>query len=96
MEKMSCLIAGILSECDYPETAYKRAMGVIQLHRLYSSERLNNACKRALIGDVFSYNRIKNILKNRLDSEPIDISELEKDESHIPEHSNIRGASAYQ
>ncbi len=95
-EYVLAYIAGILSECDYPETAYKRAMGVIQLHRLYDSERLNNACKRALVGDVFSYNRIKNILKNKLDSEPIDISELEKDESHIPEHSNIRGASAYQ
>ena len=89
-------VEGIINQSDYPEIAYKRAMGVIQLHRQYSSERLNNACKRALFGNVFSYNRIKNILKNTLDKEPIDIDELEKDESHIPEHSNLRGASAYK
>ena len=95
-EDVLAYINGILSSCNYPETAYKRAMGVIQLHRQYSSERLNNACKRALFGNVFSYNRIKNILKNTLDKEPIDIDELEKDEPHIPEHSNLRGASAYK
>jgi hypothetical protein len=37
------IIDTIISNCDYPETAYKRAMGIIQLHRTYGSERLDNA-----------------------------------------------------
>jgi hypothetical protein len=60
-------VKSLFIECEYPETAYKRAMGIIQLHRLYGSERLNNACKRAIYGEAISYNRIKNILANNLD-----------------------------
>jgi transposase len=88
------LIQGLLNESDYPETAYKRAMGIIQLHRDYSSERLNNACKIALNAETYSYKRIKNILKNNQDK---DFEPLEDDsQTHIPFHSNIRGASAYK
>ncbi len=71
-------------------------MGVIQLHRAYGSERLNNACQRALYGGTFSYNRVLNILKNNLDSQNVDIEKLEESQSHIPNHENIRGASSYQ
>src|SRR5690606_41136630 len=35
----------ILTAQDYPEIGYKRALGVIQLHRPYRSERLDAACK---------------------------------------------------
>src|SRR5690606_1281099 len=57
----------ILVSHDYPEIGYKRAMGVIQLHKSYGPERLDNACKRALEGEASSYQHIKNILKNNMD-----------------------------
>jgi hypothetical protein len=71
-------------------------MGVIQLHRSYGSQRLNNACERALYADVFSYNLVKNILDNNLDGHLFDADQLENTQSHIPTHENIRGASSYQ
>ena len=86
----------ILSGGDYPEIGYKRAMGVIQLHKAYGSERLDNACKRALAADAASYMRIKNILKNNLDKSSLFYRDLEQDITHIPHHRNIRGGSAYQ
>lgn len=89
-------IQGIIEQGDYPEVNYKRAMGVIQLHKSYGSERLNNACERAMYGHTFSYNMVRNILKNNLDSQPIDNNELEESQSHIPDHENKRGPSAYQ
>ena len=89
-------IEGVLSGCDYPETAYKRAMGIIQLHRSYGSERLNNACKRAVLVGAFSYNHIKNILKNNLDRDLLVEDVLTCYTSHIPPHDNRRGAKAYQ
>ena len=70
-------------------------MGVIQLHKLYGSERLNKACERALYGGTFSYNRVKNILKNKLDQQEFNTNELEQSKSHIPKHDNIRGAATY-
>jgi len=89
-------IEHILGKNDYPETGYKRVMGLIQLHKAYSSERLNNACKRALQTDSPSYMRVKTILKNNMDKTSFFYQELEDKQTHIPNHKNIRGASAYQ
>lgn len=86
----------ILSKVDYPEIGYKRAMGLLQLYKAYGSNRLNKACERALIADMVSYNRIKNILKNNVDQSSLFYKDLEEERSHIPKHGNIRGASAYQ
>lgn len=86
----------ILSKVDYPEIGYKRAMGLLQLYKAYGSDRLNKACERALIADMVSYNRIKNILKNNVDQSSLFYKDLEEERSHIPKHGNIRGASAYQ
>jgi len=62
----------------------------------YGSQRLDDACKRALQADAASYMRIKNILKNNLDKSSLFYRDLEEDKTHIPEHRNIRGASAYR
>jgi transposase len=88
------IIDKVLTQCDYPETAYKRSMGIIQLHRIYGSERLNNACKKALYADTCSYRRISNILKNNQDKEPMTTEEENK--PHIPQHNNLRGSLAYK
>lgn len=79
---------------DYPETAYKRAMGIIQLSKSYGKERLDAACNRAIYANAVSYNRIKNILEHNLDR--LCPEEPDKKQSHIPKHENIRGASNYQ
>jgi hypothetical protein len=86
----------MFAQGSYAETNYKRAMGVIQLHKTYGSERLNNACERAAYGNTFSYNRVKTILEKGLDKEQMNLTELEQMVSHIPEHDNIRGAQSYQ
>ncbi len=85
----------MIHQAEYPETAYKRSMGIIQLHRQYGSERLNNACRRALLADSLSYNRVKNILENNLDKEDFDEADFSETTSHIPLHENIRGAKNY-
>lgn len=92
---LACIKA-LFTNCDYPETAYKRAMGIIQLHSLYGSERLNNACRRAIYGQAISYRRIKNILENRLDSISLEEEKENTSKSHIPAHANIRGREAFK
>lgn len=88
------VITQLITGADYPETAYKRANGVIQFHRAYGSVRLDNACKLALLAGACSYKRIGNILKNNQDKLPF--PEEENDVPHIPLHSNLRGPSAYK
>lgn len=88
-------ITGLFIDSDYPETAYKRAMGIIQLSKSYGRERLDAACNRAVYAKAVSFNRIKNILENNLDRvAPEEPPGTKK--SHIPIHENIRGASNYQ
>jgi len=94
-EAVMMFIEALLNQFDYPEIGYKRAMGIIQLHKQYGSERLNNACQRALYGNALSYNRVKNILKNNLDKEYQLYDELQENKAHIPKHENMRGAAAY-
>jgi transposase len=95
-EYVLACIEKILASQDYPEISYKRSLGIIQLNRSYGSERLNNACKRALATDSCSYLRIKNILKNNMDRLPLFDDKVEPIKPHIPFHSNIRGASTYE
>lgn len=91
-------IETVLDEHDYPEAAYKRCMGIIQYHRAYGSQRLDNACKRALLAETCSYTRIGNILKNGLDKEYVDyeLAFTNQYEPHIPLHQNQRGKKNYQ
>ncbi len=86
----------ILATNDYPETAYKSIMGIIQLHKTYGSERLNNACERAIYANIPSYRLVKNILKNNMDKETNIQQNLDFNQSHIPSHENIRGAYNYK
>ncbi len=95
-ESVMMFVQTLIHQGDYPETAYKRAMGVIQLHREYGSERLNNACQRALYGQALRYRNVKNILENNLDKEQLCLDDLKEYKSHIPKHKNTRGAAAYQ
>ncbi|MEQ9439064.1 MAG: hypothetical protein RIG62_08440 [Cyclobacteriaceae bacterium] len=61
--------------------------------KAYGRERLIQACQMGLMASRYSYQIIANILKNRMDEQPAD----EITESpHIPQHTNIRGAKAYQ
>jgi predicted transcriptional regulator len=93
-QNVLAVIERVIAGSDYPETAYKRAMGIVQLHRAYGSERLDNACKRALLAGTNSYKRISNILKNKQDELPF--PEQENNTPHIPAHGNLRGASTYK
>lgn len=95
-EHVVACIKALFGDCDYPEVAYKRAMGIIQLHRSYGSERLEQACKRAVYADAISYRRIRNILENNLDQNLFEDPEGGYERSHIPPHDNIRGPKAYQ
>jgi len=94
-KNVEALVKGIFTNGDYPEINYKRAMGVIQLQKSYGSQRLDRACKRAVDADIFSYQRLKNILKNGIDLIEPD-PELHSTQSHIPSHDNTHDPSNYK
>ena len=87
-------ITGMILQRPYPEVAYKQAMGIIQLRKEYSTERIENACQRALSASSYGYHMVANILKKGLDKE-LDLIESQM-KIHIPTHTNIRGADTYE
>ncbi len=92
---VTSFIKALLADQQYPEVNYKRAMGIIQLAKSYGSERLDKACQRALEYQSHSYQVVRNMLENGLENDQINLFS-QSDQSHIPEHENIRGSSSYQ
>ncbi len=75
------------------EQGFKAAMGVLRMAKQFTPERLENACKRALLFNNFHCSSIKSILDKGLDNQPLVYSS----KSEVPiSHENIRGAKQYE
>jgi len=85
-DSVKTMIEKVLESRQYPEQAYKVCMGILNLPKKYSDARVNNACKRALQFDNYSYKAVKTILEKGLDKLQEETLLL-----RFPEHKNIRG-----
>lgn len=81
-------IEKMLQRKNYPEQNYKSCMGILNLASKTGKERLNNACKRALLYEAVGYNQIKNILERGLDKQ---LEAAVPVETVVILHENIRG-----
>jgi transposase len=82
----------LLASRQHAQQAFRSAMGLISLAKIYTPERLEAACDLALEGGASSYKSVKSILKTKLDQEPRQQS--------LPvttpiAHDNIRGGHYY-
>jgi transposase len=85
-------ITKLILQYKYPELGYKQAMGVIHLHRGYSSARVEKACERCLAREHITFTMVQDMLQSGMDQ--LDLGSPER--NHIPTHTNIRGANYYQ
>lgn len=83
----------LLKGKHFTEQTYNACLGILRLGKQYGEERLENACRRALAGCVFTYRTIDNILKNNLDKLPFN---QQTELFQTPDHDNIRGPEAYK
>lgn len=82
----------LLNKSAYKGQAYKSCAGILSLKKKYSEQRLEQACKRAVLFTAISYQHIKSILEKELDQ----LEEHLLVDSLPIIHENIRGAPAYQ
>jgi len=88
-------LSKILESRKYPELGYRSCLGILRLSKQYSTERLENACRRGLYYRTLRYQNIKSILENGLDKQQ-DLFDGTKAETAIsPVHENIRGVGYY-
>jgi transposase len=87
------LVTLILENRPHPEQGYRSCLGFLRLGKVYSPERLEAACARALEMKAHSYKNVESILKNELDQQP-----LTPCQTPLPlfEHANLRGKQYYQ
>jgi len=81
----------VLASKNFVEQSYKACVGLKRLADAYKNDRFEAACQRALRGTKINYWVIKNILEKNLDKQEIRELTLFR----VPDHQNIRGASAY-
>lgn len=86
------VIEKILASKSHPEQAYKSCVGILGFARKVGNERLNNACKRAIYYQSYSYQGVKSILDKGLDKQKV----TEEKQYVLPLHDNIRGKDYYQ
>ena len=86
------LIQVVLASRQHPQQAYRSCLGILRLGKAYGDERLEAACRRALILGSCRYKSIESILKLRLDEQPLEGQQ----ELALPDaHDNIRGPAYY-
>lgn len=85
--------AKLLAGKPHPEQGYRACLGIMRLRRHYGVERLEAACRRAILLDACSYQRIKSILATAADRMPLPRADAPP---AVPiRHENLRGQSYY-
>lgn len=84
-----------LKDRPHPEHGYRACLGLLNLSRRYSRDRLEQACARALAIHSASYQSITSILKQGLDQLPLPLVEEPPELTELPVHTNVRGPHYY-
>lgn len=84
----------VMKKQEHVQQGFNAAMGILNLSRTYSKERLEAACTRACKFSSYSIRALKSILEKNLDA----VVEPESSQAELPiiTHENIRGAAYYQ
>lgn len=85
----------VIESKPYPELAFKSCKGILSLGKKVGTERLNNACIWAGHSELYSYQAIESILKNRQDKLPLEEFGIDAEMEEI-KHENIRGKEYYK
>jgi transposase len=86
------LVETILTSRPHPQQGFRSCLGIMRLGKRYGTDRLEAACRRAIVIGACSYKSIESILKHDLDRQP-----LPDRPAAAPAitHANIRGPQYY-
>lgn len=90
--RTAAMTEAILASRQHAQQAFRSAMGLISLAKIYTPQRLEAACDLALEGGATGYKSVKSILKTKLDEQPR--QQLLPASAPIA-HDNIRGGHYY-
>jgi transposase len=82
------LVRRILDRSPFPEQAWRSARGLRRVGEQYPQERVEEACRRALLFGATSYKPVQRMLKSELDLRPL---QDESTDAASVDHDQIRG-----
>lgn len=89
------MVTHLLEQKKLPEQAYRACLGLLNLAKRYSPERLEAACLRAEHIKARRLANIKSILESNMDQLPLPLSPDLASSTHTANHQNVRGADYY-
>jgi transposase len=84
--------AEIFERAQHPDQGVRICHGLLTLRKEYGRDRLEAACRRAVLVGAFSYKSIVSILAKKLDEKPLPDGLPKR---RLGTHENVRGASYY-
>lgn len=88
----AALIHAILAARAHPQQGFRSCLGIMRLGKTYGDDRLEAACRRALVLGAHGYKHIESILKKGLDRQPLPATQ----QPALPiDHDNVRGPDYY-
>jgi len=87
----AALIEHVLNRRRHVQQSYRTCLGILRLGDRFGSDRLEGACRRAILINAYSCRSLRSILENGLDG----IDPNPAPEQSTPEHENVRGPDYY-
>jgi transposase len=88
------VVETILASRPHPQHGFRSCLGIMRLGKRYGDDRLEAACRRAMVMGACSYRSIASILQHNLDRQPL--SQQPDAATPALHHGNVRGAHYYQ
>lgn len=86
------LVEKVMQQRQHIEQSYRSIMGILRLGETYGGDRLEKACRRALMIESYRYKSVASILKSGLDLQDLEPVE----DKTLPLHGNVRGSAYFQ
>lgn len=91
-ESTASMAQRIMDSRSHPQQGFRACLGLMRMGKEYGDERLESACRRALMTGATSYKSIKSILETGLDQRPLPEPQAA---SVSIAHDNIRGSNYF-
>lgn len=88
----------ILQEKRHKEQSYRRVLALLSNAKKHGRDRLNNACRRALLINSPTRSSVESILKQGLDQLPVEqdsAASVHEEQLSLDYHENLRGETYY-
>ena len=88
----AAMLEKVMQRRQHVQQSYRCAMGILRLSDVYGGDRLEAACRRALLIGTYRYGSIESILKKGLDQQELEPTQ----DKTLPLHGNVRGPEFFQ